>query len=371
MFGPTGGYPGVNRESSPYQKIDVVHDISGFPISDRVISAYSTKFRDEPDHPRNKVLFLNGDRQVMSDYEELYHEAFAHVPILLGAKLPERVLVMGAGDGILIDEILKHDGVREIIHVDLDPKMVEIARTDPVFTAMNRDSLRDPRVRLVLGDAYQYIRGSRDSFDAIYLDFPVPVDYNLSKLYSREFYHFVRERLTPGGFAVLDAPAIAAFTDPDDEGNQEYDPESTWEQYYHTIRMAGFETIVPFVSTPEIRNPAAIEILRTTMSNAQLKTILGQDAGDNTMTSALIMDFLRENVTSLQSGFIAMWADDRELRREWRDLGLPLHFLNEERFDLTISRPFPFPAEVDLVKVNSIMRPTFPTIPFWYTRMAW
>ena len=57
---------------------------------------------------------------------------------------------------------------------------------------MNEDSLNDPRITRHFDDAFRFIRNSSDQFDAIYLDFPDPRDYNLSKLYSREFYHFVR-----------------------------------------------------------------------------------------------------------------------------------------------------------------------------------
>ncbi len=33
--------------------------------------------------------------------------------------------------------------------------------------------------------------------------------------------------------------------------------------------------------------------------------------------------------------------------------------------------PYPTADQVDFSKVNSIMRPTMPTISMWYTRMAW
>ena len=55
-----------------------------------------------PAQPRNYVLFLNGDFQLVSSYEEYYHEWFAHVPIATNGGVPRRVLVMGAGDAVLI-----------------------------------------------------------------------------------------------------------------------------------------------------------------------------------------------------------------------------------------------------------------------------
>ena len=66
-----------------------------------------------------------------------------------------------------------------------------------------------------------------------------------------------------------------------------------------------------------------------------------------------------------------MWVEKRDLNRDYVDVTVPFHFLNRERFHLTISRPFPCPEEIDPKKVNSIMRPTLPTTPIWNTRLAW
>ena len=95
--------PDVFR-ASPYQKIDIVQASSG---DKTLIDAYSTKHIEDPSQPRDQFLFLNGDFQVGSNYEEVYHEFFAHVPVLLHGTVPDRVLVMGGGDGLLIRELLK------------------------------------------------------------------------------------------------------------------------------------------------------------------------------------------------------------------------------------------------------------------------
>jgi hypothetical protein len=177
----------------------------------------------------------------------------------------------------------------------------------------------------------------------------------------------VREHLEEDGYAALDSPGTGMFDMPDENGKQQIDPENDWENYYHTIKMAGFETIRPFVSTLESDNPRAYQILART----------GLDLEDRTEQQrrlprrVLMQAFLIENSVSLQQGFIAMWRNPKQLELRYQEFGVKLHFLNEQRFHLSLAPEFPMPREVDLTKVNSIMRPTFPNISVWHVRIPW
>jgi spermidine synthase len=369
-LGPLKDRPDVFRAYSPYQKIDLVHDPSGYP-TDMLLEAYSTKYEKYPSGLRNRFLFLNGDFQVSSSHEEAYHEWFAHVPIILRGKVPERILVMGAGDGLLIRELVKYEAVRSITHVDLDPTLVELARVNPILTSMNRGALEDPRIETLFGDAYQYIRKASEKFDAIYMDFPYVMDYNLSKLYSREFYHFVRERLAEGGFVVMDAPGGSFFSEPDDDGNLRLAPGGEWEVYYSTLRAAGFESIIPYKTVLETDNPKAFEFLETWEG-----TPIFQDPLTGLPNPDVRQEWIRrtvaEHVLYFRESFLLMSAGDVDpALREYRDFGIELHMLNEKRFGLAFLPPFSRGAGVDPRLVNSIFLPTLPTIPVWSARRPW
>jgi len=368
LIAPMPEFPDVLRTSSTYQKIDIVHDVMGFP-EDKLIRAYSTKLEQRPTFPRDRILYLNLDYQLLSTFEEVYHESFVHVPIIINGRAPERVLVLGGGDGLLTAEILKYPHVREVVQVELDPRMIELARTDPILTAMNLGALDDPRVQIVIADAFQFVRTRQGGFDAIYMDFPVPADYNLSKLYSREFYHFVRGQLSEDGYAVFDAPGAGQFSWPDENGNQTISDDNAWEEYYHTIRMAGFETVVPFVSTLEVDNPEATAILAASPLRGDF--LRSTELDPTTPDEVWMREVLIENSLTLQEGFIVMWKDTRRPELTYHDPGVPLHFLNEERFSLAVGHRFPVPERIDPSKVNSIMRPTLPSTPVWNTRLAW
>ena len=329
----------VQRERSPYQRIDLVYDEAGYD-SDIIIDFYSTKFVQKPTQPRNYVLFLNGDFQVTSNYEDYYHEYFAHVPIANAGKTPRRVLVMGAGDGLLIRELVKYPEIESIVQVDLDPKLVEMAKTHPVLRAMNEGALEDPRLEIHLDDAFRYIRNSTETFDAIYLDFPYVEDYNLSKLYSREFFHFVRKRLAADGFVVMDTPGI------------DFDEELR-EIYLNTMIAAGYQYIKPYVSTVERENPEAFKML--------------MESGYKRVKARR---FLIEHSYAVSNGFLLAGNRAPELP-SYLDPDLPLHVLNEERLQLTFERRIPVLMKTEADKVNSIFRPTLPAEDIWEIRRAW
>ena len=367
-FGALEDLPNVTRAYSPYQKIDLVHDPSSYP-TDILLAAYSDKWRENPEFPKNRFLFLNGAFQVSSSHEESYHEWFAHVPIILNGEAPARVLIMGAGDGLLMRELVKHEGIRSIKHVDLDHTLVELARVHPVLTAMNRGALDDPRIDTEFGDAFQYLRKSSEQFDAIYLDFPYAKDYNVSKLYSREFFHFVREHLAEGGFAVLDAPGSSFFPEPDENGNMRMVPGGEWEIYYNTLRAAGFEAIVPYRSALDVDNPAAFALLddwEGTPDFADTRT--GEPRVE--MRSEWMRRMIAQHLRYFREGFIAMWNGSAPAA-EYRDLGVELLILNEKRFGLSFPPPIPGSREIDTRWVNSILLPTLPTTEIWSTRRPW
>ncbi len=339
LFGSLENVDDVFLTRSPYQRIDIVHDEAGFD-TDILIDTYTTKFLANPEQPRNYALFLNGDFQLVSSYEEYYHEWFAHVPIMTNGATPRRVLVMGAGDGALIRELIKYPDIESIVHVDLDQKLVELAKSHPVLLAINEGALDDPRVDSHFDDAYRYIRNATGYFDAIYLDFPAVTDYNLSKLYSREFFHFVRQRLASGGFVVLDTPGLARR-------------KHIREIYMSTLQAAGFRYVLPYATTVEQRNADAMNVLRN-------KGYGYLDA----------RELVADHADSLRYGFVIARGDLPD-ETFFRDPRVELHVLTEERLALTFDNPVAPLDEPIPDKVNSIFKPTLPERGIWEIKTAW
>ena len=148
-------------------------------------------------------LFLNGSIQFDTLDEHRYHETLVH-PVL--ARVPRRadILILGGGDGMATREVLRWPDVERITLVDLDPRMTDLFRNTDL-SALNAQSLHDPRVTVVNTDAWTFVRDSRDTYDVILLDLPDPHDFAISKLYSREFYAGLVQRVSVHGAIVTQA----------------------------------------------------------------------------------------------------------------------------------------------------------------------
>ena len=161
-----------------------------------------TETLPSPRGPADVRLFLDGDLQFSSLDEHRYHEALVHPAVGAGAR---SVLVLGGGDGLAAREVLRHDSVRRVVEVELDPAVLRLARTDPRMLAANRGSLEDPRVEVVEADAMTWLRTASDVFDAVVVDMPDPDSPATAKLYSQEFYGLAARALAPGGRLVVQA----------------------------------------------------------------------------------------------------------------------------------------------------------------------
>jgi spermidine synthase len=184
---------------------DRITDLSEAHLfSDEVIYSKTTPYqRIVMTRDRDDVrLYLNGHLQFSSFDEYRYHEVLVH-PGLASVAKPDRVLVLGGGDGLAIREILRDPRVGTITLVDLDPGMTSLFRDHPTISQLNGLSLRHPKVTIVNADAFIWLKEAPDRYDFIVVDFPDPSNFSLGKLYTTTFYTELRKHLAEGGAAVV------------------------------------------------------------------------------------------------------------------------------------------------------------------------
>jgi spermidine synthase len=116
---------------------------------------------------------------------------------------PKDILVLGGGDGMAVRELLKYPSVRSITLVDLDKKMIRLFTEQDLLTRLNKKSLSDAKVSVIISDAFVWLRTCPKRFDLALVDFPDPSNYSLGKLYSDTFYRALKKVLKPEGMVVI------------------------------------------------------------------------------------------------------------------------------------------------------------------------
>jgi len=176
-------------------------------------------------------LYLDGGLQFSTRDEYRYTESLVYPALGKGAR---SVLVLGGGDGLAARELLRQPGIEKIVQVELDPAVIELART--TLHDANGGALDNPRVQVVIDDAMNWLRAPErhpsEGFDAVIVDLPDPDTPVLGRLYSTEFYTLVAHALAPGGLIVVQS------------GSPFSTPTAFW-RTVSTIRAAGY-AVTPY-----------------------------------------------------------------------------------------------------------------------------
>ncbi len=246
--------PIVFSETTPYQQLVITQ-------------------RTSPDDTR---LYINGNLQFSSEDEAIYHELLVHPAMNLGPH--GRVLILGGGDGMALREVLKYPDVTSVTLVDLDPAMIQLARTNPLLTRLNQGSFSDARVTATVSgltdtgettdvvqttddrvrqakgtttygvrkvatvhvytvDAFQFIRAHPGIWNTIFVDLPDPSTVELAKLYSQEFYGMVKGVLAPDGFMAV-------------QSGSPYHARQAYVCILESIKAAGFSVLPYHANVP-------------------------------------------------------------------------------------------------------------------------
>ncbi len=146
-------------------------------------------------------LYINGNQQLSSFDEFMYHEPMVHIPMQL-TKEHQNILVLGGGDGCLAREVFKYNDVGNITLVDLDQNMIDLGKEYPVFKELNNGAMNNPKLKTVTKDAFNFLEETKEKYDLIFVDLPDPNNVDLNKLYTREFYRLCKLKLNDNGLFI-------------------------------------------------------------------------------------------------------------------------------------------------------------------------
>ncbi len=115
------------------------------------------------------------------------------------AKKVENVLIIGFGTGTITETILKTEGLKKIILVELNATLIKNLRKIALF----KNVLNDRRIELINDDGRRYLLRSEKKFDLVLADPLRSTTSYSNNLYSHEFNKLVEQHLTPGGVFVV------------------------------------------------------------------------------------------------------------------------------------------------------------------------
>lgn len=145
-----------------------------------------------------KAMILDGIIQLTERDNMGYHEMIVHVPMLAVGQ-PQRVLIVGGGDGGSLQQVLRYPSVMEAVVCELDQRVVELSRQ--YFSASFGDPWADSRTKLLARDAFDYLEANPGQFDVIISDTTDPIGM-AERLFSDEFYKLMVRALVKGGAAA-------------------------------------------------------------------------------------------------------------------------------------------------------------------------
>ena len=222
----------ILRIRSPYQNIDIIP--SRFGQEQQVPYTHLEE--------KGMALYLNRQPQFFSKFWKTYHESMVAGGAILAEKEPENILILGGGDGLLTSQIIKfYKKVKKITIIEIDHAMIKIANHYTPLTLLNKKALKNQKVQVIIADAFIHITKDKNQYDAIFIDFPFPKSFSLSRLYSVEFYRKLKSLLKPDGFIVLDVPIWKSLDDP----NLNLKP-MPQDILYSTLTHVGYKSIFAF-----------------------------------------------------------------------------------------------------------------------------
>lgn len=138
-------------------------------------------------------------------YPDLYSsEEAVQYALLLHAE-PRNILLVGGGIGNSISQVLEHPSIDNITYVELDPLLFSMGEEH-----LGEDLGTKEKLSVIFGDARYYVRNSPMEYDVIIINLPDPMNAQINRFYTREFFAEAQDILNPGGLLSV---RITAPTD--------------------------------------------------------------------------------------------------------------------------------------------------------------
>lgn len=147
-----------------------------------------------------KTLFIDQVIQSTAFDEALYHQALVN-PAMTAHPCPKKILVLGAGEGASLREILKYPSVTSIDAIEIDEEANSLFQK--YLPEWHKGSFQSKKVNLIFTDAFDYLQNTSKTYDIIFVDVCDFEDSEIAaKIYGSQTISFMKKVLNPNGFIV-------------------------------------------------------------------------------------------------------------------------------------------------------------------------
>lgn len=153
------------------------------------------------------LMTIDGMVMLSEKDEFVYHEMIAHAA-LFSHPNPNRVLIIGGGDGGTAREVMKHPQVQHVDMVEIDRNVVEASRLH--FPGVG--DFDNPKLNLLFEDGIAFVKDVSEPYDVIIIDGSDPVG-PAEGLFEREFYQSCFEALSEDGILTsqTESPWVTSY----------------------------------------------------------------------------------------------------------------------------------------------------------------
>jgi spermidine synthase len=153
------------------------------------------------------LLTIDGLVMLSEKDEFVYHEMLTHVGMFTHP-LPEKVLIIGGGDGGTAREVLKHRPVKQVDLVEIDKTVVEVSKK---FLPEVGD-FSNPKLNVIYEDGISFVKTVKDEYDVIIIDGSDPVG-PAEGLFEKDFHELCFKALRNNGVltAQTESPWVESY----------------------------------------------------------------------------------------------------------------------------------------------------------------
>lgn len=148
-------------------------------------------------------IFLYSTENPVSSEENVHYAMLQHPN-------PENILLVGGGVEGAIDEIKKYN-IKSLDYFEFNPELVKLGKK------YGEVSLNDKKIQVINQDPRLFLRDYQKVYDVAIINLPDPINTNINRFYTLEFFEELKSKLSSSGVLSLSLSSSAGYLSPESQ----------------------------------------------------------------------------------------------------------------------------------------------------------